>query len=162
RRAERQIAQIDQIGFGAADRLRSEDFARLRKRVFIELGSDRQERLLSVHGKCGRTGDCGKQHQRCDRRHREQRHGRRDSPAAYATLRHYWTISSSEGDRNPILGAAVCSTTISSSLAARSFSGSRLFKSETSTSAFSRSIFSRIAAASFGSPASTAPTKMVR
>jgi len=68
--------------------------------------------------------------------------GIRGTPTAQAVLRHYWTISSSEGDRNPIVGAAVCSTTICPSPAMRSFSGSSFFKSETSTSAFSCSIFS--------------------
>jgi hypothetical protein len=50
----------------------------------------------------------------------------RDTPTAQATLCHYWTISSSEGDHNPILGAAARNTTINSSLAARSLSGSSL------------------------------------
>jgi len=87
--------------------------------------------------------DRGKQQQRRCRQPREPEPSVQPWLTAPTPLRHYAAISSSEGDRNPIFGAAVCNTTISSSLAARSFSGSRLFRSETSTSSFSFSIFSR-------------------
>src|SRR5260370_928500 len=99
RRAEGHIAQIDQIGFAAAESLRAEDLARSVEGILVQFGPDGQHRLVAVDWEC--PDRCCHKRKPADQRCRPY---------------HRCTRSWSEGRSSSMPGAAVWKATISSSV----------------------------------------------